>query len=133
MIPEASFPCGEDAAEVGRDVLGCEVRVEVVRRPDRLVPERSCERLEASAVPKPAGGEGVATDMGAAVGDAGALAARTPPAREGGFADRALAVEAGLAELVGLSRVPEVISGPEPLADGEKQDLLDEGGRKRDL
>jgi hypothetical protein len=97
LISEASFPCGEDAGEVGRDVLGGEVRVEVVGRPDRLVPQCSGEGLEAAAVPEPAGGEGVAADVRAAVGNAGALAAGAPPAREGGFADRALAVE-GLSE-----------------------------------
>jgi hypothetical protein len=48
------------------------------------------------------------------------------------LADRALAVEAGLAELVGFGRVPEVISGAEALVDGEREDLLEEGGRKGD-
>ena len=99
---------------------------------NRLVPECSGEGLETSAVPEPAGGEGVPTDVGAAVGDAGALAAAAPPACEGRFADRALAVEAGLAELVGLGRVPEVIPGGEGLVDGERQDLLDEGRRADD-
>ena len=47
--------------------------------------------------------------VGVAVGDAGALAAGAPPAGEGGLADRALAVYAGLVVLVRSRGVPEVV------------------------